>query len=294
MIRPMTKIVVGLLLIFCGVVVAQEPPRPLFFTEMPGELSGWEKTRPEYYYGKELYRFMDGGAELYLSFSERARLEHFAYRRDKEVVEVDIFDLQKPQNAFGVFSLSRENIDSHFGQGSEYREGLLLFWKDRYYFSLTAYPETPEKKEAVFQLARLLEKATPRQGPLPDMLKLLPAPGRREESVKYLRHPAWLAGLCHLGESNPLEIKPGYEMALADYEEGHRVLVISYPSAAGSARAEKKFNEWIAAAGFSEEESACRISGCKRWGSKLVVIMQAADETRLAELLKNVIQERKK
>jgi hypothetical protein len=294
MIRPMAKIIVGFLLLFSGTVAAQEPSRLLFFTEMPGEISGWGKTRPEYYYGKELYRFMDGGAELYLSFSERARLEHFAYRRDNEAIEVDIFDLQKPQNAFGVFSLSREKIENDFGQGSEYREGLLLFWKDRYYFSLTAYPETPEKKEAVFKLARLLEKATPRQGPLPDILKLLPAPGRREESVKYLRHPAWLASLCTLGESNPLEIRPGYEMALADYQEGYRVLLVSYPSAGKAARAEKKFDNWIAAAAFSGEESTCRISGCKRWGPKLVVILQAADETRLAELLKNVIEEKKK
>ena len=42
---------------------------------------------------------------------------------------VDLFDMGTSQNAYGVFSHARETVEQNFGQGSQYTEGLLIFWK---------------------------------------------------------------------------------------------------------------------------------------------------------------------
>ena len=78
------------------------------------------------------------------------------------------------------------------GQGSEYAAGLLTFWKDRYYVSILAYPETPATRDIVFQLGRAIAGAIPNEGPLPPILDRLPAEGLMPETVRYFHHYIWL------------------------------------------------------------------------------------------------------
>lgn len=76
-----------------------------------------------------------------------------------------------------MFAHSRETVDSSVGQGSDYAAGLLTFWKDPYYVSILAYPETPAKKQIVFTLGRTIDDAIPRQGAQPASLRAVPASG---------------------------------------------------------------------------------------------------------------------
>ena len=274
--------------------IALEPPKPAFYHHLPAQLDGWKKTGPESFLGRELYRFIDGGAELYLSFSRLAFLERVSYCKGQECIEVDAFDMKRPENAFGVFSLTREKVEKEFGQGSEYREGLLVFWKGRFYFSLTAYPQTPAKKEAMWKLARILEKAAGVEGQLPPLIELLPPQGLRPASVRYFRHRAWLSTACGLDEGNPLQIKPGHRVALADYDGGHRLLLVGYGSEARAARAANDFRKWLAARKFSGEDAACGRSAAAAAGRTLYVVLRAADDRQAEEILEAILAGAKK
>jgi Family of unknown function (DUF6599) len=192
--------------------------------------------------------YIDGGAELYLSYNFKNALSQKYKGPNADEISVDIFDMGSSFDAFGVFAHSRETLDASVGQGSEYAAGLLTFWKDRYYVSILAYPETPAKKETVFTLGRTIAGAIPRTGALPPVLALLPRKGLSPESVRYFHHYIWLNSFHFVSNDNVLEIAHDTPAALGTYKKGGAsvfLLVVRYPTAARAAAASGRFRKDI-------------------------------------------------
>ena len=132
---------------------------PDFFNRLPAAIGDYKKAgKPAVYTAKDLSGYIDGGAELYISYNFQNALS-IKYSKDADnEITVDIFDMASSYDAFGVFAHTRETIDARVGQGSEYASGLLTFWKDRYYVSILAYPETAEKQKIVFALGDVVAR----------------------------------------------------------------------------------------------------------------------------------------
>jgi hypothetical protein len=187
---------------------------------LPDIIEGWNVVENDHTYNPEtLYDYIDGGAELYLSYGFNEVLSRRYTKYEQPDIVVDIFDMGTSHNAYGTFSHSRETLDSTFGQGSEYAEGLLLFWKDRYFISILTFPETVESKKAIFQLARIIEKAIPNEGPLPQILDILPQKSLVPESIRYFHHYIWLNSYYYVADQNILHIDEKTDALLAKYGE---------------------------------------------------------------------------
>jgi hypothetical protein len=135
-------------------------------------------------------------------------------------------------NAFGVFSQSMETVDESFGQGSQISKGLIIFWKDRYYVSMMAHPETDDSKKALQTLAVMLDRAITKEGPLPGIIKRLPEEALVRESMRYFRHHAWLNAHYFIADNNLLHINDATDALLAKYGEGKKrslLLLVEYP-----------------------------------------------------------------
>lgn len=234
-------------LIWCGVfflsgMVLMAAHVERFDGALPASVKGWAKQGTgTLYNGDTLFDYIDGGAELYLSYDFK-EVASFVYKKEgAPEITVDIFDMGEARNAFGVFSQSREVVDSSIGQGMEYAGGLLTFWKDRYYVSLLAYPETEEVKSVVFQLARTIDSSIDRKGKIPRVVALLPEKGLRRETVRYFRHYIWINSHYFISTENILDINRDCEAVLAEYDAGNGmyvVLLVHYPT---DQRAEQAF-----------------------------------------------------
>jgi hypothetical protein len=185
------------------------------------------------------------------------------------------------ENAFGVFSHSREMIDTTFGQGSQYTKGLLLFWKDRFYISILASPETSASKAATFELARRIDAAIPNTGPRPGVLNFLPRDSLVEESVRYFHHYVWLNSHYFIADENILHIGENTEAVLAKYGTPKLrwfLLVVEYPSdmearLARTEFVEKYLPEMDTKPVVQVEDSTW--TGCRGSGSVLAVVLNA-------------------
>ena len=194
---------------------------------LPEEVDGWKAPAHDGIYGRDnLYDYINGGAELYLSYGFKKVINRTYLRPEQPDIVVDLFDMGTSQNAYGVFSHSMETLDDSYGQGSQYSEGLLLFWKDRYYVSIMSYPETAESKKALLALGRKIETAIRGKGPLPDILTLLPQAFLIRESVRYFRHYAWLNSHYFIADSNILNINESTEAVLAKYRDGEKTFLL--------------------------------------------------------------------
>lgn len=127
--------------------------------EMPGisksELSSCEITRDDYFNGKSLWGYIDGGADVYLEYGfSRLHLQEVRFKNSR--IKLEIYQMKDPQAAFGIFSISRfkcSSMDSalSFSCISDYQAQASL---GSYYIS--AINENGTKEEKAF-CTRLLQ-----------------------------------------------------------------------------------------------------------------------------------------
>ena len=200
---------------------------------LPATLGSWTVSSDTLYTPENLYDYIDGGAELYLSYGFRKVHSRIYSAADQPDITVDLFDMNTPQDAYGVFMSSAEGVSDLVGQGTMYNEGFMLFWMDHYFVSIMAYPETPESKVALMKIARTVEKGIGKTGKLPGILDYLPEEGLDPQSIRYFHNYAWMNTYYYISGENILLIDDETACVLARYGdryEGSILLCIEYPS----------------------------------------------------------------
>jgi hypothetical protein len=207
----------------------------------PGQVQGWTLAPgAETYDPDDLYKYIDGASELYISYGFRKLATRRYDRTGWPEITVDLFDMGDPGNAFGIFAHSQEAPGHEIGQDSEYLDGLLRFWQGSHYASILCSPETPESQTAVMALGRLIAQRLPRAEGRPEALSLLPANGLLQASIRYFRHSAWQNTYVFLAAENILNIGPESEAILAKYDQGEQrpvVLLVLYADGMAAGRA---------------------------------------------------------
>lgn len=262
---------------------------------LPDAIKGWKVVAKDKIYDRDnLYNYIDGGAELYLSYGFKNVINRTYAKPGQPDVVVDLFDMGTSQNAYGVFSHARETVDGTFGQGSQYAEGLLLFWKDLYYISIFFSPETVESKRAVFDIARKIEMAITKEGLLPEILILLPQQSLVRESIRYFRHYVWLNSHYFVADRNILHINKSTDALLAKYGGGKKrylLLLVKYKNDKDARHAYNDFVKY-----YLPELSKERVvqiedgtwTACQLAGDLLIVVFNAPLEDKALHLIEGV------
>ncbi len=263
---------------------------------LPLEVEGWKRSeRIDIYNPDNLYEYINGGAELYISYQFRHVAARTYRRENQPEIKVDVFDMGEAWGAFGVFAQSRETVDDFVGLGieSEYAAGLLTFWKDRYYVSILAYPENAQRKGLVKTLAGHLARAIPGKGAKPAIVDRLPVKGMVPESLRYFRHHMWVNSEFFIAEQDILMIRDGAEAVLARYDTGAPdkkksvLLVVNYPTEQRARDAAASFRKYYldnSPEGIKQLENK-RWTGFRLDGKTLVLLFNAHRKQVLEALL---------
>jgi hypothetical protein len=265
-----------------------------FVKILPDKIDRWNKVEPpETYTPQTLSTYIDGGAELYLSYNFKGSLAVKYRDASENEIAVDIFDMGSSYDAFGVFAHTRETNAKDFGQGSEYAAGLLTFWKGRFYVSILAYPETPASKSAVTVLGRTIDGAIKEEGSVPPLLALLPQENLQPETVRYFHHDIWLNSFSFVSNENVLNIGADTPAALAKYRTPGSslfLLLVQYPDAARAEAAARQFDEKILGGtkeGIGQMEGG-RWSGLMRRGRLVGIVLKAPDAASIRDTLAKI------
>jgi hypothetical protein len=262
---------------------------------LPDTIHGWKVTQKDALYSKDtLYDYIDGGAELYLSYGFKRVINRTYVKPQQPDMVVDIFDMDTSQNAYGVFSHSMETVETTFGQGSQYSEGLLLFWKGHYYISIMAHPETAESKKALFDLGKKIDRAIGEEGPLPAILNLLPQRALIRESIRSFHHHAWLNSHYFVADQNILHIDDTTDALLAKYGEAKNrslLLLIQYKDVKAAQSAYTNFVKQYLPE-LSQKKSVHIEDGtwtaCQLQGNLLIAVFNAPKEDEAVLLIHEV------
>jgi hypothetical protein len=236
----------GVILLFLLMLLGMRNSKSNIYRKLPDSLGKWTAESIIYFNDKEsLYDYIDGGAELYISYGFKSAASRKYLKAGQPEVVVEIFDMDTPENAYGVFSNTRYKEDYTFGQGSQYVEGTLFFWKSRYYVSIMTTEETNESKKMIYELGKIIAGEIKETGKKPDVLNLLPLDGLDRSSVLYFHHYIWVNSFYFIADENFLLIDDSTDAVLAKYGPSDSrcyLLIIKYDD---SETAFKAYNNFI-------------------------------------------------
>jgi hypothetical protein len=216
------------------------------YRSIPKQIKEWQaNNEDEIYNRKTIYKYINGGAELYLAYDfKEVCARKYTGPGDNEIA-LDIYDMGTPADAFGVFGSEREDDEAGIGQGSEYSEGLLRFWQDRFFVSILAVGEEKTVGPIIKELGKVAAAAIKSTGPAPDMLKHLPREGLDKKRIRYFHKNLLLNKHYYLADENILNLSRKTDCLLAEYpikdQEPTYLLLIKYPGFLPAKKAYAKF-----------------------------------------------------
>jgi len=214
---------------------------------LPAEVSGWRAEAEDRVYDPEtVFDYLDGAGEVYRAYNFRALVSRRFKKEGEPDIIVDLFDMGSAADAFGVFTHDLDGEDAALGQGGNYKGGLLSFWKDRYFVSISAEGETAETKEAVFAMGRIMDSAIRRRGEKPSLVGLVPPPFDDAKAVRYLHNYVILNYHFFVSRENILSLDQTTEAVLSrSVDKGDRttLLLVHYPEAEKAAKAFEHFSK---------------------------------------------------
>ncbi len=211
---------------------------------LPQEIDNWKAASQRTFSDSTLYDYIDGGAELFLSFGFEKVYNRIYSRQNQPDLLVDIFYMNTSYDSFGAFTHTSGKIGKEFGAQSQLTQGAIVFWKSNFYVSIFANPETEESKSVLPKLASSMDESIKGESVLPEVLNYLPENIIDRESIRYFRHYIWLNSYYPISNKNILNINQNTHAVLARAGLGEDVpvlLLIEYPSVKEVVEAKEKF-----------------------------------------------------
>ncbi len=201
----------------------------------PVAAEGWKwDGKEEIYESRAIFDYIDGAGEVYLAYNFKNLIVRQFAKTGYPHIIVELYDMGSSNDAYGIFSLERQDEEAGIGQGSELGGGLLRFWKGKFFVSVYADGESPEVGPAILSLGRAIADAIPSTGQAPKLITALPdgKTGLVEKSIRYLHSHILLNQRFFIATRNILNLNPNTEVILAQYlRAGKKVhlLLVRYP-----------------------------------------------------------------
>ncbi len=153
---------------------------------------GWQIfERVKQYTPQNLYEQINGRASLFLAYDVIQLTFASFVNQDlpEKFINLSIYDMGTPTNAFGIFSAERSQGEATMKLGrAAYRSSANYFiWQGKYYIQVIASETTGELQHIGMDLARKATTALPDSGEPVWGLTALPSTGRVPHSVRYYK-----------------------------------------------------------------------------------------------------------
>lgn len=153
------------------------------------EITRWKQSEEiQTFSPKTLFEYINGAADLYLSY-EFQELKVAEYLDEKKAsVIVEVYRHKTPTHAFGIYSqerLSNANFLDIGAQGYSEKD-ILNFVAGDYYVKMNSFKTGPEDQEILLNFAKKVAENLGEKGTLPSILSSFPEEGKKKDSEKFI------------------------------------------------------------------------------------------------------------
>jgi hypothetical protein len=148
---------------------------------------GAQPSGQRQFYSSDLYRYIDGAADAFLSF-DLVAMVHQEYKAQDADITVDIYDLGTSLNAFGMYAAERSPSYHFVPVGAEGYVGdfMLNFVQGGFYVKLSAFGANGGAGPDLLPWAQAISARIGADKSLPAAVAILPAANRVAKSEKYV------------------------------------------------------------------------------------------------------------
>lgn len=267
---------------------------------LPGGKDPWVKSgKAEIYDRKNLFDYMNGGAELYLAYDfQRLVVQRYlSNSKDpvkKNSITVEIYQMNSSPDAYGLFSFDQEGEMVELGQKGVYGYGLLKFWKAR--FLVRILGSQANLRETILKFGADIDQKMKTKGKPPELLSKIPKDNLIPNSDHFFHKQILLNNLYFLSDKNILNLSDKTDCLLADFEFDKQILkllLIEYPDSEKAQNAYESFNKFYLKNKASEKNKITEIEGGKLVGmdlekNHLLLIFESTDKKITLQLLDSV------
>lgn len=172
------------------------------------QISPWTKSgKPDIYKKQKLFNYIDGGADIYLEYGFNQVISQ-EYMYEEESIVVDIYEMNDPEAAFGIYSIHRDahKPPANVGDDGTEFDYQITFWQDRYYVILLGYSTDKETKNVLRNFAKNISARIPGHAKPPQIIHFLPKKFRIPRSESSLEGMLAVNSRLYLGQKNILNI----------------------------------------------------------------------------------------
>jgi len=154
-----------------------------------GEIPDWKSDgEPLAYTEDNLWEYIDGSAENFLSFEFRQVLAQDYVSLAGAGLKVEIYEHTSPLMAYGIYAQRRSpGLAYHeIGGGAFSDEYSINFWKDRFYVRVAVFEAGDETQRELEAFATAIAAKIPEGGALPAEATVFPEEGLVPNDTRYL------------------------------------------------------------------------------------------------------------
>jgi hypothetical protein len=175
------------------------------------ESGGWKAvSSPKFFSPQNLWEYINGQAEMYLDYGFKLLVTaEYTSIDGSRFMTIDIFQMQSPNHAFGIYAAERSPHDSFIKMGGQgyLAENILNFWKGLYYVKLTSFQVSSDTKEILMVLAGVIANKIKGSYSEPELFDYFPGKNKVKMSERFI--PKNFLGLSFLKDVYLLEYKNG-------------------------------------------------------------------------------------
>ncbi|MCZ7556972.1 MAG: hypothetical protein M5R41_11290 [Bacteroidia bacterium] len=159
------------------------------------DIPGWSIEQPDRYNDKQLFGYINGGAELYLEYGFRM-VTAWRCQKGKQEFVADVYEMATPAAAFGMWSISRRNCTSTLdgAMWSCVTSNQILFTRGSVLVNITIYDKSEESRSAARKAAVALLKRIEGKDFMPPEVFTTGALSRQKNELRLMQGPLAIQG----------------------------------------------------------------------------------------------------
>ena len=255
-----------------------------------GEVRGVDQAgEVRYFAGEQLIDYIDGGAELYFAYNFQEMVAREYRMPDGSRATIEIYRMDRPENAYGVYSFDTHGSQADVGQDATYAAGLLKFWKGTFFVRILADRAGVETERHLILIGRRIANKVAEEGNKPGILKYAPGSGIVPESMQFFHKQICLNNVYYIADDNVLHLDEktnalSYLLRVGDASV--RVILVQYPdNGIGWAAFRDFLGAYLETDSVGEDEEPIVVQqiedgtfcGVKRAGNFLALAFEAPD-----------------
>lgn len=225
----MRGLLIGLVLLLLTVAAQAQQPAGDMSAYLPDKnaLAGWELSDPpRMFRGEELFRMINGGADVFHEYGFKQTLEAKYIDPDEKLIKLEIYEMKSPAAAYGAYTFRTgdEGKAATVGQEALLEDYYLNFWKGNFLVTVVG-PDPGEKTvQSIVALAKAVDACLPKTGARPELAELFLGSPLDFSNLTYIRGPLGLMSKYIFDTKNIFRISEG----VIGVVEGCRAFVFRY------------------------------------------------------------------